>query len=639
MSDFNIDDVLSQFGSKPASAKKKDFDVDAILKEFDTKPSAFVAKSERIYVSPVAPPISGASNEVSDELNRRTGITGAPNPRSWIPKFDVPTQAYEADLAGKEMFTSGIEDLQTGHPYKGLAKTAAGAFMRATSPVTGIIEGSVTTPVTDITGSEEAGKRASFVAGSAIPVVPGAGAISKAIPKNKALSTLVENIGRENLPAVVQAMKANPRLAPADLSPRVLQDVQHLFTQEGKQIDYLANTSAARIGGAKDVVETAYDAATGKPVDAVQKLKELKQAASDVGSKEINPAITASKPVDITNVLDHIDNIVKPGVNKVITSESTLPSTEINKQLLQVKAMLANAKEQRTDPQALHYFQSVLRQEADTLLNSADGAARRMGKALMNVRQELVEAIDKAAGGAYKPALAKYRDAKQIDDAFHHGYESIFTNSKKIEGRPEFTKEWFAGLSDAEKAAAREGARLQLDTQINNFRFAARKGMEIPEVEFNRQKLEMLFGKEKTDKLIQVLKDERAIANTHNKIVEGSQTAMRSASKSQFALPGKTDAVKAMLPVSIAEGANAMIGGYPILPTLVLGGAKLGATAKDAVKMALAREHNARYAKYALPTEGPDRAELIRALEAQIPGPKPSLLARSGNALSRIVAP
>jgi hypothetical protein len=72
-------------------------------------------------------------------------------------------------------------------------------------------------------------------------------------------------------------------------------------------------------------------------------------------------------------VLEHIDDITKPGVNKVITSESTLPSTEINSQLKQVRAMLANAKEQRTDPQALHHFQSILRQEADTLLNSADG--------------------------------------------------------------------------------------------------------------------------------------------------------------------------------------------------------------------------------------------------------------------------
>lgn len=641
MSDFNIDDVLSQFGQSSSAAKKKDFDVDAILKEFHGTDTAKPAASEqpRIYISPAKPPISGVSKEVSDELNRRPENTGGANPRSWIPHVDIPTKAYEADVAGKEMFSSGVEDLQTGHPYKGIAKTAAGAFMRATSPITGIIEGGVASPVTDITGNPDIGERAGFVAGSALPVVPGAGAVAKALPKSKALSTLVENIGPENLPAVVQAMRANPRLGPADLSPRVLQDTQHLFTQEGPQIDYLAKASAARIGGAKEAVETAYDAATGKPVNALEKVKALQKEAQDVGSQQINPAIAGAKPVDVNPVLEHIDAITKPGVNKVLTSESTLPSTEINNQLKQVRAMLANATEQRTDPQALHHFQSILRQEADTLLNSADGSSRRMGKALMNVRNELVNVIDKAAGGKYKPALSNYRDAKQIDDAFHHGYDSIFTNSKKLEGRPEFTKEWFNGLSDAEKQAAREGARLQLDTQINNFRFAARKGQEIPEVEFNRQKLEMLFGKEKTDKLIQALKDERAIANTHNKVVEGSQTAMRAASKSQFALPTKTEVMRSAPAVAATEAANFFMGGYPGVGSALLTAAKGGAMAKDAVKLALARNHNAQYAKYALPVQGPSRDELIRALEARIPGPKPSLLARGTNALSRIVAP
>jgi hypothetical protein len=635
MSDFNIDDVLSQFGSKPAAASKsKDFDVDAILKEFDTStPTAEAKPTERIYVSPPKPPISGATKEESDAINYGEAKKSLPVEAPLL----TSEGAYEHNKAGREMVSSGIEDLQTGHPYKGIGKVALGSFGVAASPVSGIIDDLIVKPGNKI--GPDFGDKAGLVASSAIPVVPGAGAALKALPKTKALSTLVENIGQENLPAVVQAMRNNPRLGPADLSPRVLQDTQHLFANDGPQIDYLAKTSAARMGGAKDAVETAYDAATGKPVNALEKVKALQQEAKDVGSQQINPAITGSKPVDVTPVLEHIDAITKPGVNKVITSESTLPSTEINSQLKQVRAMLANAKEQRTDPQALHHFQSILRQEADTLLNSADGSSRRMGKALMNVRDELVNVIDSASGGKYKPALSNYRDAKQIDDAFHHGYDGIFTNSKKLEGRPEFTEEWFKGLSDAEKSAAKEGARLQLDTQINNFRFAARKGMEIPEVEFNKQKLELLFGKEKTDKLIQALKDERAIANTHNKVIEGSQTAMRTASKSQFAMPNKTEVAKGMLPTAILEGANAVAGGYPLIPTLALATAKGGAMAKDAVKLALARNHNAQYAKYALPTEGPNRDALIKALEARIPGPKPSLLARGSNALSRIVAP
>jgi len=53
----------------------------------------------------------------------------------------------------------------------------------------------------------------------------------------------------------------------------------------------------------------------------------------------------------------------------------------------------------------------------------------------------------------------------------------------------------------------------------------------------------------------------------------------------------------------------------------------------------LARAHNAQYAKYALPTEGPEREALIKALEAAIPGPKQSILRRGATGLSRLVGP
>jgi hypothetical protein len=215
----------------------------------------------------------------------------------------------------------------------------------------------------------------------------------------------------------------------------------------------------------------------------------------------------------------------------------------------------------------------------------------------------------------------------------------VFSNSKKMENMPEFTKKWFDGLTDAEKEAAKEGASTAIHTEIGVAKNGALAGTNVAKSDFNKEKLEILFGKEEANTLIKKLEDERAIANTHNKIVEGSQTAMRSASKSQFALPDKTDAIKAMVPTAIAEGANAMAGGYPVLPTLALGSIKAGAMAKDAIKIKLAREHNAQYAKLALPVEGPSRDALIQSLEAAIPGPKQSIVRRGANTLSRLVAP
>jgi hypothetical protein len=83
----------------------------------------------------------------------------------------------------------------------------------------------------------------------------------------------------------------------------------------------------------------------------------------------------------------------------------------------------------------------------------------------------------------------------------------------------------------------------------------------------------------------------------------------------------------------LLEGANILSSGVPGIGAAAYMGAKGVASVKDAVKMKLAREHNARYAQYALPTEGPSRDELIKALEAHIPGPKQSLLSRISSGL------
>lgn len=630
---MDIDAILNQFGDKPkpSSVGKTTFDVDSILSEFGGKPDTVKLSGKPSAITVTSkPPISGLSKESSDELNQtRAERFGDENPRSKLPTTNIGESAYEADKSGKELFASGVEDFGSGRPYKGLAKVTGGALLRAASPFTGIIEGGFTTPVTDITGNKDIGDRAGFIASSLIPVGKIGKAANAARPTNKALSTLIENIGEENLPSVVSAMKANPRLAPADLSPRVLQDTQHLFANEGPQINYLAKTSAGRMAGAKDAVETAYDAATGLPVNAVTKLKSLEDAAKKVGSEQINPAIAGAKPVDVTAAIKHIDETLKPGVMSKVSNETLLADPDIKKRLAVVKQYLTDGKSNRTSADELHQIQSALRRAADSMLNSADGGARQAGHALMQVRNKLVDAIDTASGGKYKSALSNYKDEKHINDAFNYGYESVFTNSKKLEARPEFTDKWFNSLTDAEKEAAREGARLQLDTQMNNFRFAARKGQEIPEAQFNREKLELLFGKEKTDTLVKALKDERAIANTHNKIIEGSQTAMRTASKSQFAMPTPTQVGSTLLPAAVIEGSNVIAGGTAGLGTLGYLGLKGGDKIKDAIKLKLAREHNAQYAKYALPTEGPSRDSLIQSLEAAIPKPKLSMLNRA----------
>jgi hypothetical protein len=300
-----LDDYLNDTAAPETPAAKVKPSGSVLNQYFDDATSEKKSNG-RIYVSPAKPPISGVSKEQSDIINSEPAKAGGENPRDGISSLPVKAgeAVYDAAKGGVLTAGQGLGDILSNKPATGFGKVGSGALSVLTSPVAGVEQ-----LAGDVTGSPDIANRAGFVAG-ALPV---AGPLSRYSPfriptpsnlnpittpnivKSKALSTLVDNIGRENLPAVVSAMKSNPRLGPADLSPRVLQDTQHLFANDGPQIDYLAKTSAARMGGAKDAVETAYDAATGKPVNALEKVKALQQEAKDVGSQQINPAIAGAK--------------------------------------------------------------------------------------------------------------------------------------------------------------------------------------------------------------------------------------------------------------------------------------------------------------------------------------------------------
>jgi hypothetical protein len=381
MAEFNIDDALSEFGTKSKAAKTGSFDIDSILSEFNVAPDKAPENIKRVIINTnPKPPISGVSKEASDEINQtRLDKKGGENPRPSLPTTSIQDSMADAGIAAKDMLKSGANDLETGHPYKGAGKVALGLLGAVSSPVSGAIEGGISKPITDITGNPDIGDRAGFVVGSAVPVVPGAGAVVKAMPKNRALKTLVESIGPENLPAHVAALKSNPRLAPADLSPKVLQDTQHLFANDGPQINYLANTSAERMASRKGAINEAYNGAGGVSVDLAQKIQGLAEAAKKVGNDKITPALAKAKPVDVSSTVEAIDKILKPGVNSVISGESSLPLTAVKKELAQIKTMLVNDKEMRTGAQDLHKFQSGLRRTAEGLLKSASGADRGNG--------------------------------------------------------------------------------------------------------------------------------------------------------------------------------------------------------------------------------------------------------------------
>lgn len=540
----------------------------------------------------------------------------------------------DAFTSGLSLAGQGVKDIRTNKPATGVGEVGLGLLGAVTSPISGALKAGVENPVTELTGNPKIGESASMVAGALIPAVPSAKIISKLAPKSASFRTLVESIGEENIPSVIREMKSNPRLTPADLSPKVRQDAQHLFTVDGPHVNQLAKTVESRANSAKDTVTDIYDMSAGPAVDLVKKIDDLAKASKDVGMKEINPALINAGPVDVSKSLNAIDNVLKPGVLKVGDS---VPLTSVKKELQSVQKALRSSKEYNASD--LHSFQSGLRRTAESLMRSADGGSKEVGRALMEVRNNLVSDIDKATGGKYKPALSKYRDEMHIGDAFKEGYQGIFGSSKSMENTPSFMKKWFEGLTDNEKQAAREGARSAIATEIGVARNPALAGEALSRSDFNREKLKILFGEKEANQLITKLEHERKIADTNNKLIQGSQTAMRSASKAAFDLPKASDP-SGFIPPAVMEGASLMATGTPFLGAGAYYGARGASKLRDAIKSKLQREHNARYVNLALPTNEADRQALIRSLEAVVARPpKQSLLRRGATTLSQVIKP
>ncbi len=672
---MDIDALASEFGSAGVSpATSSDVDVHSLAAEFGSNKTANeIEKKHGIVIRPVAPPISGPQGETNSGVTVTGGAapnndnltTGEHNYRGIEPILEgiknlpsnVGTAIKQKALEGRSLASEGIEDIGAGKPATGALKTGLGALAAVTAPITGTIQETVEKPVTQLTGNPDIGDRAGFVASAAIPTVPGTGSIlgatsssltgriSGALPKNRAFRTLVESIGPENAGKVAADMKANPRLTPADLSPKVLQDTQNLFVTDGKHINYLADRVNDSTAGAKSTVQNALDASLGSRVNPVEKLKELKQNIRDIGSNEINPVIAAKPHTDVTSVIKDIDNEIGSHALKAMREGTASPLVDDTKRALfrlrhDLRGNWPDRDQMFAYTDQLHRTQSELRGTAQALIKKG-GWEGLTGKKLFEFREKLKDAV----GPEYKAALGKFKDELDIQEAFTHGHDALLTNSKNLEKHPEFFKEWVAKASPEELHAAREGARVAIDTQINGFRTAATNPVSrevgIGQVEFNRQRIEALFGKTEADKIFTTLEHERMIADRNVKLIQGSQTAMRNSSKAAFQLPTKTEAGKTLLPAAVLEGANMLSSGVPGVGAAAYAGSRVALAAKDRIKLLLAKEHNAQYAKLALPTEGPSRDELIKSLEqvANRNSPKPSLARRSAVALSRLVAP
>lgn len=470
---------------------------------------------------------------------------------------------------------------------KGVTGAAIGGSLGAVAPAVGRVVAPLVASVKDATKG----------------LVRGAGARSM-----KTLDSAVEASGRSAHDLESDLLR-NPRLTLADVDPNFQQQLMGVATQQGPGRKIAIDAINARKVSAPDEVSSAFDAALGGTPDVRALVEGLKATAKANAERGFGEALAGARPVDVSDVLRTIDAKLTPGVQALATPGSAIPMGPAEQAMARVKSMLTNGRETLTDANRLHVIQSQLRREAETLSNSSNGQDRLVAHAIREVRQKIVDAIDPATGGKFKPAQRQFADDMAVQDAFDKGLD-IFRNrsgSTGLEDRPEYLAEWLRGASVPEREALKQGIRVAADQAIGSVSYAARRGAKIPEVALNREKLALVLGPDEADKLSHRLGDEMRIADTNQKVADNSMTQPRQ----EGAKATKVREVSG-LGMDMMLPAGALLASRPGMAA----GLGLLTVGRRGVQALGRRSDMARNAKLAtgLTATGPERAALIQAL-------------------------
>jgi hypothetical protein len=442
----------------------------------------------------------------------------------------------------------------------------------------------------------------------------------KAGPSAQAVNKLVAAIGPENVPAAVERLKANPRLAVADVSDPVRTMAQGLIDPgQPKAQNTIVSAVKDRVASAPDVANTAYTQAMGPTPDVLKMVKGLKDRARAAGKQAIQPALDNAGLVDTTSVIKAIDDKLQPGVNPLLNPKSELPLSAEQEELARFKQQLVSGNgEQLFDASRLHRIQSDMGDRAFELTQSPNPKDRLLGRELRDMNEKLIDAIDTASGGAYRPARQKFKNEKDVEAAFESGFDTL-KNRSGLEGAttdsPTAFAEWMKKATPEEVVARKLGTRADIDQKINATRNPALSAEQITRIPYNRDKLEMLFGEDEAGRLIRTMNDAREQSLTNNKLLAGAKTAETQAGQRALAVPkvGGGNPMQYFAPVAaemLGEGYG--LPGVGLAATTALKGAHLGIQ-KLGKMNALAR--NTEFAKAAMAT-GQPRAALINKLMA-----------------------
>jgi hypothetical protein len=215
----------------------------------------------------------------------------------------------------------------------------------------------------------------------------------------------------------------------------------------------------------------------------------------------------------------------------------------------------SGANKQFPTTQAWDYVKRGLDRSIDKAYRAGD---KTLGRALVNLKGEMVQEIEKTnAGKIWNQARTEFADRSAVLDQIEAGRDTLLGSRSGLS--VDELKDELSHLKGPElqariigaRAAAEEamGETVRGDTTLRNKLLAPN----------NRQKLELLLGKQKATKLVETMEQEKYLGDQYQNVVGGSQTTPKkervNALQAPPALPWNPDITQpfSLLPPSLRE--------------------------------------------------------------------------------------
>lgn len=314
------------------------------------------------------------------------------------------------------------------------------------------------------------------------------------------IQTALTRDGMDQAALNARVAELGPEGMLADASPNLRQQASTIAANPGSGQQIIRDAIKTRTEAAGDRVQQAATEALGPS-------KNITQLADEIVARrkqEAGPLYDAAyaKPFNATPA---IENLLKTPAGKdaekyarVLAENEGVPFSR--------------------DVRSLDLVKRAFDDMHDLALRSGRNNEARI---IDNLRKRLVNDLDKAVP-EYKAARAAFESESKVKDALENGTK-LFDNKL----HPAQLKKQIDAMSDAEREAFLTGARGAVDNIMGTARNDALAARQQFAKGYNREKLELLIGKQEADRLIGSLRNEATFAGTDARVTNNSETAAR----------------------------------------------------------------------------------------------------------------